>query len=100
MDVVDGGTELAVFPVRRDDGAVSDHNNQYTAAENISDAKAHAQLDEVEKTAARKEGAARRAVAVLVIVSYSISGLHSVREDGPTDALQPHQRHAVSFRNP
>lgn len=27
VDVVDGGTELAVFPVRGDDGAVSGDNN-------------------------------------------------------------------------
>lgn len=27
VDVGDGGTELAVFPVRGDDGAVSDKNN-------------------------------------------------------------------------
>ena len=27
VDVGDGGTELAVFPVRGDDGAVSDNDN-------------------------------------------------------------------------
>lgn len=45
--VVYGGTGLAVFPVRCDDGAVSDENQRAAAAaaENISDTKTHAQLN-------------------------------------------------------